>query len=164
MINMQNNLSIEPLYYSDSKHRRIIKSCLENWFSNPKDLHLTAPTMVYPFNFSTWIKKSYTKSITKSFVLKKNNWIIGYMSLQFQPDNSYVHLFHVFIDRENRNSGYSLLLLKKAEAEAKDRHIPLITLYVNKNNSRAISIYENWGFKKIEETKRDSLKMAKYLD
>ncbi|MFC1581809.1 GNAT family N-acetyltransferase [Candidatus Neomarinimicrobiota bacterium] len=160
---MQNNLSIESINYSNTKHRRVIKSCLEKWFSDPKDLHLTAPTIKYPFNFNNWIKTSYTKSITRSYVLKDDGWIIGYMSLQFQPDNSYIHLFHVYIDREYREKGYSSLLLKKAEAIAVKNKIPIITLFVNMENSKAIAIYERSGFKKVEKTKRNSYKMAKFI-
>jgi len=160
---MQNNLSIESISYSSAKHRRVIKSCLERWFSDPKDLHLTAPTIKYPFNFNSWIKTSYTNAVTKSYVLKADDWIIGYMSLQFQPDNSYVHLFHVYIDQENRQKGYSRLLLKKAEAVAIEHQIPIITLFVNTENSRAIAIYEKSGFKKIDKAKRNSYKMAKII-
>ena len=140
---MDNRITIEKVSYENTEHVRILKACLETWFKNPKDLNLTAPQMTYPFNFNRWVDNSYTLQNTQSFILKKDKWIIGYMSLQLQPKNDFVHLFHVFIDREYRGKGYSKLLIKHSISYAKENNIPSVTLFVNPNNNVAIKLYES---------------------
>ncbi len=156
---MDNSITIEKVSYENTEHARILKACLETWFQNPKDLNLTAPQMTYPFNFTRWIANSYTTQNTRSFILKKDKWIIGYMSLQLQPKNDFVHLFHVFIDREHRKKGLSKLLIEHSISFAKKMDIPAITLFVNPNNQIAIKLYESFGFKEIGQNKMGSLKM-----
>ena len=143
---MVNEIIIEQVSYEKENDLRIIKSCLEKWFQNPKDLNLTAPNMKYPFNFNKWIADSYALANTHSYVLKKNNWIIGYASLQLKHSTDFVHLFHVFIDREYRGKGYSKFLLEYAIEYAKENYIPAITLYVLPNNEPAINLYKSYGF------------------
>jgi len=156
---MENGITIEQVSYENIKQARILQACLETWFQNPKDLHLTAPQMTYPFNFNRWIIDSYSKQNTLTFILKKEKWIIGYMSLQLQPKNDFIHLFHVFIDRSFRGKGFSRLLAKKAISYAEEESIPAITLFVNPNNQLAINLYESFGFKKIGYSKNGSIKM-----
>jgi len=156
---MENGITIEQVSYENIKQARILQACLETWFKNPKDLHLTAPQMTYPFNFNRWIIDSYSKQNTLTFILKKEKWIIGYMSLQLQPKNDFIHLFHVFIDRSFRGKGFSRLLAKKAISYAEEESIPAITLFVNPNNQLAINLYESFGFKEIGYSKNGSIKM-----
>ena len=143
---MEIEITIEQVSYNNEKQTRVLKACLENWFKNPKDLNLTAPQMTYPFNFNRWIADSYSKQNTLTFILKKEEWIIGYMSLQLQPKNDFVHLFHVFIDRKQRGKGYSKKLIDRAISFAKENEIPAITLYVISNNDIAVNLYKSYGF------------------
>jgi len=143
---MENEITIEQVSYKNVEQTRILKACLETWFKNPKDLNLTAPKMTYPFNFNRWIADSYSKENTLTFVLKKDVWIIGYMSLQLQPNNDFVHLFHVFIDRIHRGKGYSKKLIDGAISFAKKNGIPAITLYVIPANDIAVNLYKSYGF------------------
>ena len=156
---MDNGITIEKVSYENTEHVRIVKACLETWFKNPKDLNLTAPQMTYPFNFNRWVANSYTLQSTQSFILKKNKWIIGYMSLQRQPKNDFVHLFHVFIDREYRSKGLSKLLVQHSISYAIENAIPAITLFVNPNNIVAIKLYESFGFTEVGYNKTGSMKM-----
>ncbi len=156
---MENGITIEQVSYKNAEQARILKACLEIWFKNPKDLNLTAPKMTYPFHFNRWIADSYSKDNTLTYILKKDKWIIGYMSLQLQPKKDFIHLFHVFIDRSFRGKGFSKLLTQKAISYAEEENIPAITLFVNPNNQLAINLYELFGFKKIGFSKTGSLKM-----
>jgi ribosomal protein S18 acetylase RimI-like enzyme len=148
---MNSETSIEKVSYTNAKQVRILKTCLETWFKNPKDLNLTAPNMRYPFNFNKWIADSYTKGTTRSFIIKEKDWVVGYMSLQLQPSNNFIHLFHVFIDRRYRGKGYGKLLIEKAISYAKNAEIPAITLFVKPNNQSALNLYESYGFKDTGE-------------
>ena len=156
---MENRVTIEQVSYNNEKQVRVLKACLETWFKNPKDLHLTAPQMTYPFNFNRWIIDSYSKQNTATFILKKDKWIVGYMSLQLQPQKDIIHLFHVFIDRSFRGKGISKLLAQKAISYAREKNIPAISLFVNPNNPIAIKLYESFGFTEIGYNKNGSLKM-----
>ena len=156
---MEKGFTIEQVSYENAKQTRILQACLETWFQNPKDLHLTAPQMTYPFNFNRWLIDSYSKQNTLTFILKKEKWIIGYMSLQLQPKNDFIHLFHVFIDRSFRGTGYSKLLAQKAISYAEEENISAITLFVNPNNQLAINLYESFGFKEIGISKTGSVRM-----
>ncbi len=156
---MEKGITIEQVSFENAKQTRILQACLETWFQNPKDLHLTAPQMSYPFNFNRWLIDSYSKQNTLTFILKKEKWIIGYMSLQLQPKNDFIHLFHVFIDRSFRGKGYSKLLAQKAISYAEEENIAAITLFVNPNNQLAINLYESFGFEEIGTRKTGSVKM-----
>ena len=156
---MEIKITIERVSYNNEKQVRILKACLETWFKNPKDLNLTAPQMTYPFNFNRWISDSYSKQNTLTFILKKDKWIIGYMSIQLQLNKDFVHLFHVFIDRSFRGKGYSKLLIQKAISYAKENSIPEITLFVSPNNKLAIKLYDSFGFTQVGYGKTGSLKM-----
>jgi len=156
---MENGITIEQVSYNNEKQVRVLKACLETWFKNPKDLNLTAPQMTYPFNFNRWIANSYSKQNTLTYILKKDDWIIGYMSLQLQSKQDFIHLFHVFIDRSFRGKGFSKLLAQKAISYAQEKNIPAITLFVNPNNPIAIKLYESFGFTEIGYNKTGSTKM-----
>lgn len=156
---MENGITIEQVSYKNAEQARILKACLETWFQNPKDLNLTAPQMTYPFHFNRWIADSYSKDNTLTYILKKDKWIIGYMSLQFQPKKDFIHLFHLFIDRSFRRKGYSKLLIQEAISFAEENNIPAITLFVNPNNQFAINLYESFGFKEVGFSKTGSLRM-----
>jgi ribosomal protein S18 acetylase RimI-like enzyme len=156
---MEIEITIEQVSYNNEKQTRILKACLETWFKNPKDLNLTAPQMTYPFNFNRWIADSYSKQNTLTFILKKEDWIIGYMSLQLQPKNDFIHLFHVFVDRAFRGKGLSKLLVQHSISYATKNDISTITLFVNPNNQLAIKSYESFGFTDVGYSKTGSLKM-----
>ncbi|NHZ85353.1 MAG: GNAT family N-acetyltransferase, partial [Planctomycetia bacterium] len=156
-------ITIEQVSYQNEKQARVLKACLETWFQNPKDLNLTAPQMTYPFHFNRWIADSYSKENTLTFILKKDKWIIGYLSLQFQPKKDFVHLFHLFVDRSYRGKGFSKLLIQKAISYSEENRIPVITLFVNPNNQSAIKLYELFGFKDIGYSKTGSLRMKLQL-
>lgn len=160
---MENNVIIEQVSYKNVEQARILKTCLETWFQNPKDLHLTNPNMRYPFNFNKWIGISYTTLESVTYVLKIDGWIIGHMSIQLRPQLNSINIFHVFIDRSYRSKGYSKLLIDKALKYAKTNKIEKVTLGVVKNNPIAIELYQKYGFKIVGENKIGSLKMELML-
>ena len=156
---MENNVTIEQVSYKNAEQARILKACLETWFKNPKDLHLTNPTLGYPFNFNKWMNVYKSKMESITYIVKKKDWIIGHLSIQLRPQLKSIHIFHVFINRENRGEGYSKLLVNKALEYAKTNQMDKITLAVIKSNPAAIGLYEKYGFKIFDENKIGSLKM-----
>ena len=156
---MENNITIEQVSYKNTEQARILKTCLETWFQNPKDLQLTSPKVPYPFKFKNWIDISYLKLESITYVLKKDDWIIGHLSIQLRPQFNSIHIFHVFINRENRGKGYSKLLVDNALEYAKNHQFNKVTLAVNQNNPIAIELYTNYGFELVGKNKIGSYKM-----
>lgn len=161
---MENGITIEQVSYKNTEQARILKACLETWFQNPKDLHLTNPSIRYPFNFNKWINVYDSKMESITYVVKKNDWIIGHLSIVLRPQLNSIHIFHVFIDRENRGKGYSKLLIDKTLKYAKTNKIEKVTLGVVKKNPIAIGLYQKYGFELVGENKLGSWRMELDLD
>jgi len=160
---MEKGITIKQVSYENTEQARILKACLETWFQNPKDLQLTNPSIRYPFNYNKWMEIYSSKLESITYVIKKNEWIIGHLSIQLRPLLNSIHIFHVFIDRENRGKKYSKLLIDKILKYAKTNQIEKITLGVVKKNPIAIGLYEKYGFKIFAENKLGSYKMELYL-
>ncbi len=156
-----NKITIESIDYANPNDRRVLKACLTNWFRNPKDLNLTDPRQRYPFNFQRWIDSSYNHDNIQTFVLKQNRLIIGHVSLQILRKERRVHLFHLFVAREYRGFGYGKQLIRKVESVAKRINIPMVTLRVVSNNTRAIHLYESLGYEQFGIARNKSLKLKK---
>jgi len=148
---MTNELSIKEVSYNNPKDLRILKRCLTEWFRNPKDLNLTSPTMRYPFDFKQWTHNSYAGRETVTFILKKDDWIIGHMGLNIRKEKRLVHIFHLFIDRQNRGQSYSKLLVEKAISFAREKGFKTVSLFVLPNNEPAMNLYKSYGFSKSDE-------------
>jgi len=108
------NVTIKTVSYSNSSDRKIIQACLQNWFKNPKDLHLTSPQMTYPFDFRKWSALYYKGDDTTSLVALDKKWIVAYLSVKVIPENNQGVLFHLIVDREYRRKGLAKLLMEHA--------------------------------------------------
>ena len=159
---MKIRIILKKMSYQNSNHVRILNSCLKTWFENPKDLQLTDPRMSFPFRFNQWVKTSYTHENTETWGAYSENWMVGMISMRWIPDQNYVHLFHLFVDKLNRNSGVGNKLMNAVETHAKKIRASKITLNVIPRNFSAIKLYENCGFILVKSTK-NHLKMEKHL-
>tara|TARA_A100001035_G_scaffold134562_1_gene105909 strand:+ start:273 stop:761 length:489 start_codon:yes stop_codon:yes gene_type:complete len=156
-------LSISNISYKNDESIRVLTAVLSKWFSNPKILHFTSPTIKYPFNINLWISTFYKTNNTETYILKNENWIIGHLSIKIDKSKNIAHLFHLFIDNKNRNKGYAKKLIRYVEKhiiESND-NINAITLNCVKKNVPAITLYQSIGFQKLKEKKW--LKMIKYI-
>ena len=156
-------LSISNISYKNDESIRVLTAVLSKWFSNPKILHFTSPTIKYPFNINLWISTFYKTNNTETYILKNENWIIGHLSIKIEKSKNIAHLFHLFIDNKNRNKGYAKKLIRYVEKhiiESND-NINAITLNCVKKNVPAITLYQSIGFQKLKEKKW--LKMIKYI-
>lgn len=156
-------LQFKEYSYFKAKDVRILESCLRHWFTNPKDLNLTDPRMAYPFNFKKWVAQSYQLKQSHTYVMKKNDWIIGMVSLRFDPDSQTAHLFHVYVDRNHRGQGYGKALVEFAETTAYNLDFKRMTLYVIPSNISAKKLYDHQGFKQVGLNKGGTITMEKEL-
>ena len=156
-------LSISNISYKNDESVRVLNAVLSKWFSNPKILHFTSPNLKYPFNINHWISTFYNDENVETYILKDENWIIGHISVKIYENKNLAHLFHLFIDNENRQKGYAKKLIKYVEKYIIDGkyNIGAITLNCVKKNIPAIKLYQSIGFHKLKE--RKWLKMIKYI-
>ena len=156
-------LSISNISYKNDKSLRVLVSVLSKWFSDPKTLYFTSPNLRYPFNINHWISTFYKEDNIETYILKEGNWIIGHLSVKIDENKNLAHLFHLFIDNENRQKGYAKKLIKYVENHiiTDNNNIGAITLTCVKKNIPAITLYQSIGFQILKEKKR--LKMIKYI-
>ena len=157
---MKIRIILKKMSYENSKHNRILKSCLTAWFSNPKELHLTDPKMTYPFQFKQWMNLSYKGQNTETWGAFSGKWMVGIVSLEHLQEEGRIHLFHIFVDKEYRRNGIGEKLILKAEEQGKKTKAKALTLNIVSGNSEAVALYEKMGFKLIE-SKNKKMKMKK---
>ncbi|MDC3084264.1 ribosomal protein S18-alanine N-acetyltransferase [Gammaproteobacteria bacterium] len=80
-------------------------------------------------------------------VLRKEKSIIGFIAGKKSEENC--DIIMLIIDIKNRGEGFGSLLLSNTLLVLKDMRVKNIYLEVAVNNSSAISLYEKYGFKKI---------------
>lgn len=89
-------------------------------------------------------------TFSKCLLYEINNKIVGVIIYSIIYDRA--ELVDIIIVEEYRNKGYAKKLIKYMIDDCKDCNN--ITLEVNVNNKRAISLYENCGFKIVSIRKK----------
>jgi ribosomal protein S18 acetylase RimI-like enzyme len=92
-------------------------------------------------------------------VLEQENGIIGFIYgyqeekgyLSIYNPRKYLYIDNLVIDENEQNKGYGTILLKKMIETAKDRKYKDIVLNVYTFNTKAIQLYEKFGFKIISQ-------------
>tara|TARA_Y100000590_G_C15665708_1_gene994352 strand:- start:874 stop:1335 length:462 start_codon:yes stop_codon:yes gene_type:complete len=148
--------------YENPKHKKVLKSCLGTWFSNPKDLHLTDPRMSFPFKFNQWVKISYNNKDSETWGAFSKNWMVGMCSMKKLPIEKQVHLYHIYVDKEHRRLGIGKKLIKKIIEQAKKTEMKIILLNVVAGNKVAISLYSKMGF--IQEKQGQNIRLVKIFN
>jgi len=156
-------VTLDTVFYSNSGDRKILQACLKSWFRNPKDLQFTDPRMSYPFDFRKWCALSYAEENIKTFVVKKDKWIVAHLSEKVILENKQAHLFHLFVDQEHRQLGLAKMLIDHAVEMAEKLKMSYITLAVVHKNKRGISIYKKAGFEENGLTTHGNIKMKKKI-
>tara|TARA_B100000287_G_scaffold76886_1_gene68942 strand:- start:1650 stop:2132 length:483 start_codon:yes stop_codon:yes gene_type:complete len=155
-------ISFSIMSYEKNEDIRILTSCLSKWFSNPKILHFTSPSMRYPFKMEQW--KSLSKSSqSTTLVIKSDNWILGHISIIMNNETKSAHIFHLIIDPKQQQKGYGGKLISFAEKFILKNNFKTITLNVLKKNQVAIKLYEEIGYTAIVKRKSKNIKMLKNL-
>lgn len=159
---MKIRIILKKMSYENSDQSKILKSCLTSWFSNPKELHLTDPRMTYPFRFNQWVNRSYKDKQTETWVAFSDKWMVGMMSIELFREESRIHLFHIYVDKEYRRQGIGKIFMDKAEEQAGKAHSKIITLNIIPGNAKALDLYKKMGFKSNESGKK-KIKMVKEM-
>ena len=157
---MKIRIILKKMSYENSKHNRILKSCLTAWFSNPKELHLTDPRMTYPFRFNQWVNLLYKEKDTETWGAFSGKWMVGMVSLEHLQEEGRIHLFHIYVDKEYRRKGIRKKLILKAEEQGKKTNAKALSLNIVSEKAEVVLLYEKMGFKLIK-LKNKKMEMEK---
>ncbi len=86
----------------------------------------------------------------------ENNNIIGYGMLRGWSEGYDIPSLGIMIDKRERGKGYSSEIMKTLHSIAKSRGATQVRLTVLKQNTSAISLYNNFGYQ-LEELDSDNL-------
>ncbi len=151
--------TLEEISFLKKEDCRILETVLKNWFSDPKTLNYVDPRMSFPFQFKKWVALSYEQNESTTIVLKKDDWIIGYLSMKSQENRG--HLFHLFIDPSHRQQGLGQKMIQSMENFGRENGLSIFTLNVVPKNIQAIQLYKKMGYKEEGVSGTGSLKMVK---
>jgi ribosomal protein S18 acetylase RimI-like enzyme len=153
---------VKEINYLNSDDNRKMNSICRFWFSEPKTLNLTSPSMTYPFQFKKWAE-FYQKNDANvfSYTVQKDEWIIGHGSIKIKKNVG--HIFHIIIDSNYRRKGLASKLINELRKKGGDKGVELFTLNVDKKNLAAFYLYEKLGFLKDKSISKNTVRMKTIL-
>ena len=153
---------IKEINYLNNDDIRKMNSTCRFWFSEPKTLNLTSPSLTYPFQFNKWVEFYKKKDGNVfSYTVQKNKWILGHGSIQIKKSTG--HIFHVIIDSDYRRMGLASKLINELKRAASKKSVHELTLNVDKKNVAAYNLYEKLGFLKDKDISKNLLRMKTKL-
>ncbi|TFW18023.1 ribosomal protein S18-alanine N-acetyltransferase [Duganella callida] len=103
---------------------------------------------VYPYPWSMANFVDSLKSQYQAWVLReRDGGLLGYFLLMIAVDEA--HLLNVAVSAEKQGQGLGRFLLNQAVACARGLGMESVLLEVRPSNTRALEIYERYGFKQI---------------
>ena len=102
-----------------------------------------------------WVKKKITKCINEYTCVCLDNQVVAYYHFQLVEDKMELDDLYVLSNYQNQGIGSKIL-----EKCCEESNIPIF-LYVFSKNTRAIALYERFGFKVIEKIKDTRLIMQR---
>lgn len=107
---------------------------------------------VYPH---PWTRGNFLDSLYSKYetaVLRDMSYsLIGYYLVMLAVDEA--HLLNITVRRDLHGKGYGRLLLDSVVALAREKKMASILLEVRPSNTRALAIYERYGFSRIGQRK-----------
>ncbi|MBR3002640.1 MAG: ribosomal protein S18-alanine N-acetyltransferase [Clostridia bacterium] len=115
-----------------------------------KDLNLISKNLYDDFDdFWTYsvFKSELENNNSKYIVAKQNNEIVGFAGIWIAIDVA--HITNIVVKKSMRKNGIGSLLLQELINMFKKLGLNEITLEVNEQNSSAIHLYQNFGFRQV---------------
>lgn len=103
-----------------------------------------------------WLKKNHR--VSRNIYLILDDVIVGYCQMLFMPAEEAELGWVVHPDHQSK--GYGRFAVKALIDEAHKEGRKKICLYVKKDNTKAVSLYESCGFKLVPYEKSDVLLMT----
>ena len=111
--------------------------------------HWAGPKVRFRLNIEN-LSKDIEFSDNNSYCLKHNESIVAFGQL-LAKENGYLHLARIIIDPSKRAMGYGRLLCNELLKIASQKGYHKISLNVYRDNTIALKLYENLGFRGIAE-------------
>ena len=100
-----------------------------------------------------------------TIVAEVNDRVIAITDIKIQTGfRSHVGDLGIIMLKEYRDLGIGTEMLKLLIAQARDKSVKLVTLYVFSTNTRAIHVYEKLGFHECGRIPGEFVKNGKYID
>jgi ribosomal protein S18 acetylase RimI-like enzyme len=130
--------------------------------------YLTTASSLFVPPLDTYVDiPQYSKKIKENATtieLWREDVLMGLAAVYFNDENTKRgFLTHINISKEYLGRGFGSILMKEILEYGKKIEFKEISLEVKKNNTKAIKIYEKFGFEKYDE-KEDSVYMIYYLE
>ena len=98
------------------------------------------------------LRKQIEEDNHRFYLAKKENKIVGYMSIEHNCKNTGKTKIHkIYLLPEEQHKGIGKLFFSFAEEKAKEANDTAIFLNVNKNNANAVAFYNRVGYSIIRE-------------
>jgi ribosomal protein S18 acetylase RimI-like enzyme len=121
-----------------------------SWIPNElKCKSWAGPKVRFPLSIES-LSKDIRFSDNNSYCLIKSEAIIAFGQL-LTKEKGYLHLARVIVDPSKRAMGYGKLLCNELLQIAIQQGYHKISLNVYRNNTSALKLYENLGFREIAE-------------
>ncbi len=118
---------------------------LRDMTASDLDAIMRIETAVYPF---PWSRGNFADSLTPQYVARvlvdADGEVAGYFIAM--PGVEEMHLLNVSLAPQAQQRGLSLLLLDSLLASCRDHGAQLLWLEVRPSNTRALHVYEQFGF------------------
>ncbi|MCU0850651.1 MAG: GNAT family N-acetyltransferase [Candidatus Thermoplasmatota archaeon] len=143
--------------------RTITKNDIDDLYEFLIALSTDAKTFFHPHKFDKkTLKQIYSSTKDHYFVLIKEKKIIGYSMLRLLGYNT--PSFGVCIRNGYEHRGYGQLILDQTIQKAKQLGYQEVILTIDKENIRALNLYQKNGFEVIKSNlKTSKIKMKKIL-
>ena len=109
------SLTFKEINYDNLDDLKKLESALKNWFTNPKELNFTDPSMQYPFDMKKWININYKLNKIETIALYNNDWIIGFGGVKFFEKSNRAHIAQIYLDSDHRGKGYKKQMIDYIE-------------------------------------------------
>lgn len=124
----------------NNMEKLIVEKLTENHY---KDVFEIEKTFFDVEDFSSFLSSLKNENL-HYFVLKLNSEVVGFFECSIVLDEA--ELYEIAIKKEFQGKGYSKILMEYFLKFCDENNVRTIFLEVNNTNSKAISLYEKFGF------------------
>ena len=143
------SLTFKEINYDNLDDLKKLESALKNWFTNPKDLNFTDPSMQYPFDMKKWININYKLNKIETIALSKDNWIIGFGGVKFFEKSNRAHIAQIYLDSDHRGKGYKKQMIDYIEDLCGRKNVKTFSISAMKKDMSARNLYESIGYQEV---------------
>ena len=156
------SLTIKEINYDNLDDLKKLESALKNWFTNPKELNFTDPSMQYPFDMKKWINITYKLNEIETIALSKDDWIIGFAGVKFFEKSKRAHIAQIYLDADHRGKGYKKQMIDYIEDLGAKKNVKTLSISAMKKDISARTLYESIDYQEVD-TKGNVITLEKTI-